>query len=327
MFERIWNKIKVYIRWISMWIKKIIRFITHDVWYLNDEDFSRLKKGLVRDIKVITLMLRTFTDQKVKFQGTALAFKSMLAVVPGLAIGLYLTNGVGLREEFADIVIINFGENDITGMIINAANNIVETAETGFFGFISMVTFIWIVISLMITVRQVFNNVWKVDKESNTLKMIGVILGITILAPFVVLILFSGSVVYSNILDYMLPSKFFFSESLKNLLSWLLFCAMSILVLTVLFKYVPGTKVHNRYAFKSAIIAGVIFTVVQFLYLETQILVAKQSAVYGVLAALPLFMLWLNLGWSIILYGAELTYAFQYVDQHRLTKENLDEIK
>jgi len=58
---------------------------------------------------------------------------------------------------------------------------------------------------------------------------------------------------------------------------------------------------------------------VQFLYLETQVMVAKQSAVYGVLAAIPLFMIWLNLGWSIILYGAELSYAFQNVDKHALS--------
>jgi membrane protein len=48
------------------------------------------------------------------------------------------------------------------------------------------------------------------------------------------------------------------------------------------------------------------------------------SAVYGVLAALPLFMVWLNLGWTIILYGAELSYAFQNVDKMGITNEQLD---
>ena len=67
-------------------------------------------------------------------------------------------------------------------------------------------------------------------------------------------------------------------------------------------------------AFKAALIAGIGFTAVQYLYLETQVLVAKQNAIYGVLAALPLFMIWLNLGWTIILYGAELSYAFQHAN-------------
>ena len=71
---------------------------------------------------------------------------------------------------------------------------------------------------------------------------------------------------------------------------------------------------HYRHALKAAIVSGILFTGVQYLYLETQVMVAKQSAVYGVLAAIPLFMIWLNIGWSIVLYGAELSYAFQNVN-------------
>ena len=62
----------------------------------------------------------------------------------------------------------------------------------------------------------------------------------------------------------------------------------------------------------------------QYLYLETQVMVAKQSAVYGVVAAIPLFMIWLNMGWTIILYGAELSYAFQNVVKQKQSVEELE---
>ena len=101
---------------------------------------------------------------------------------------------------------------------------------------------------------------------------------------------------------------------------------VSVLVLSIMYKYIPATKVHYRHALKAAVIAGVGFAFVQYLYLETQVMVAKQSAVYGVLAALPLFMVWLNLGWTIVLYGAELSFAFQNVDGERTTIEMLDEM-
>jgi membrane protein len=81
-----------------------------------------------------------------------------------------------------------------------------------------------------------------------------------------------------------------------------------------MYKYLPAAVVKTRPAFKAALIAGIGFTAVQYLYLETQVMVAKQSAIYGVLAAIPLFMIWLNLGWTIILYGAELSYAFQHAN-------------
>jgi len=326
MFRMLIHKIAVIIRWITIWVTRIIRFLTHDVWFLKESDFSRWKARGVRDLKTMVLMVNTFSDQKIGYQITALAYKSMLSVVPAIAIGFYLTDGLGLREKFAQILQVNLGEQDITQALLGAADNIVKTAESGLFGFISMASFVWIVLSLMITVRQVFNNVWKVDRENSFFKMIGIIIGITILAPFVVIIFFSGSVVYSHVLDLIFPSKLLFFQSLKSLMSWVLFAGISVLVMSVMYKYIPGTRVVYRHALKAALISGIVFTGVQYLYLETQMMVAKQSAVYGVLAAIPLFMIWLNLGWTIILYGAELSFAFQNVDRHQMSIETIDQL-
>lgn len=326
MFKKLGHKIEVIIRWISIWITRILRFFGHDIWFLNEQDFSRWKARMVRDGKTVTLMLNTFYTQKISYQVTALAYRSMMAVVPAIAIGFYLTDGLGLREKFSQILYNNLREERIVDILMNAADNIVTTAQSGLFGFISMFTFVWIVLSLMITVRQVFNNVWKVEREPSFFKMIGIVIGITILAPFVVIIFFSGSVVYSHVLDLIFTNQLYFSEHLKNFASWLLFACIVVLILTAMFKYIPGTHVHTKHAFKAALLSGIVFTAVQYLYLETQVMVAKQSAVYGVLAAIPLFMIWLDLGWSIILSGAELSYAFQNVDQHKITIEKLDEM-
>jgi membrane protein len=185
-----------------------------------------------------------------------------------------------------------------------------------------MFSFFWVVIWLMVTVRRVFNNVWKAEEKRNFFHVLGVGLGVIILSPFVIVLFFTGSVVYSTILDYIVPSGLFFSESLKSLLSWALFAGAAILILSAMYKYIPAAHVRYRHALKAAAIAGLGFAAVQYLYLETQVMVAKQNAIYGVLAAIPLFMIWLNLGWTIVLYGAELAYSFQNVN-HLNPKEIL----
>jgi membrane protein len=68
----------------------------------------------------------------------------------------------------------------------------------------------------------------------------------------------------------------------------------------------------------AASISAIAFTAVQFLYLETQLLVTRLNGVYGTFAAIPLFMIWLNISWNIILMGAEISYAFQHVDNYNL---------
>ncbi|MBQ1841967.1 MAG: YihY/virulence factor BrkB family protein, partial [Bacteroidales bacterium] len=196
--------------------------------------------------------------------------------------------------------------------------------QSGLFGFISMFSFFWIVIGMMLSVRQVFNNVWKVEKERNFLKLIGVVFGILILTPFVILLFSSASIVYTHILDLIFPESDI-TDSVKSFLGWVIFAAGAIGIISMMYKWIPGTKVYYRHALKAASFSGVIFTVLQFLYLETQVMVTKVSAVYGVLAALPLFMSWMNLSWTIILYGAELTYAFQNVDKHNVSNEQLED--
>ena len=314
IFERTIHRTKVRIRWARILAKRAVRFVTHDMWYLNVDDLSRWKARAVKDIKVVFLMLKVFSDQKIGFQVTALAYQSMMSLVPFIAIGLYLTNGVGIADQFHAFLNANISNQKLIEDLVAASDKIIATAESGLFGFISMASFLWILIWLMITVRRVFNNVWKVDESRKFFHVLGVGLGVLILSPFVIVLFFSGSVVYSTVLDYIVPRALPFSEHLKSFLSWALFAGASVLILTVMYKYIPAARVRTRPAFKAAMIAGIGFTAVQYLYLETQVLVAKQSAIYGFLAALPLFMIWLNLGWTIILYGAELSYSFQNVN-------------
>ena len=313
-FERTIHRTKVHIRWATIFAKRAVRFVTHDMWYLNVDDLSRWKARAVKDIKVVFLMLKVFSDQKIGFQVTALAYQSMMSLVPFIAIGLYLTNGVGIADQFHAFLNANISNQKLIEDLVAASDKIIATAESGLFGFISMASFLWILIWLMITVRRVFNNVWKVDESRRFFHVLGVGLGVLILSPFVIVLFFSGSVVYSTVLDYIVPSALPFSDHLKSFLSWALFAGASVLILTVMYKFIPAARVRTRPAFKAAMIAGIGFTAVQYLYLETQVMVAKQSAIYGFLAALPLFMIWLNLGWTIVLYGAELSYSFQNVN-------------
>ena len=314
VFARIAHWTKVRIRWATLVVKRIVRFVTHDMWYLNMKDLSRWKKRGVEDLKTVFLMLKVFGDQKIGYQVTALAYQSMMSVVPFIAIGLYLTSGIGISDQFSAFLYANVSSQKLIDDLLSASQKIISTAESGLFGLISMASFFWIVIWLMITVRRVFNNVWRVQEKRSFFRVLGVGLGVIVLSPFVIALFFSGSVVYSTVLDYVVPSELFFSEHLKNFLSWATFAGASVLILTAMYKYIPAAHVHLRCAFKAALIAGIGFTAVQYLYLETQVMVAKQNAIYGVLAALPLFMIWLNLGWTIVLYGAELSYSFQHVN-------------
>ena len=129
VFDRIAHWTQVRIRWATIVVKRIVRFITHDMWYLNMEDLSRWKQPGVEDLKTIFVMLKVFSDQKIGFQVTALAYQSMMSVVPFIAIGLYLTNGIGIADQFSAFLHANISNQRLINYLL-AATILVRASMT-----------------------------------------------------------------------------------------------------------------------------------------------------------------------------------------------------
>jgi membrane protein len=81
-----------------------------------------------------------------------------------------------------------------------------------------------------------------------------------------------------------------------------------------LYVFMPNTHVKVKNAIVPGILSGIAMQVVQFVYIHSQIWVTGYNAIYGSFAALPLFMLWVQISWTICLFGAELTYTSQNLD-------------
>jgi membrane protein len=301
-------KIKTYFRWLS-------KFFGHDIWHFNMEDLSKANARFIRDAKVVINAFKNFADEKLGFQSVALSYFCSLAVVPLVAVSFAVTSGFGLENVLRDALYSADINQTVIDTIMNSASNIIDASKSGVFGVITALSFVWLVIWMMNRVEKVFNNVWHVRKpQRKALKSYGMDILIMILIPFVVLLFFAGTVVYSHVLD-LIPNSIGISDKIKSFLGWLIFAGVAVMLLSVMYKFIPATKVEYRFALKAALWAGILFTILQYLYLETQVLVTSINAVYGAVAALPLFMMWLRFGWLIILYGAQFSYTFQMFHQ------------
>jgi len=173
----------------------------------------------------------------------------------------------------------------------------------------------------MFQVERVFNNVWGIRKIPRKLyKRFGYYLAILVLLPFVIFIFGAGIIYYTNA-SKLLGLDLKDVRAITKVLGYIGFYVIAVLTLSAMYKWIPATEVKYRYALRSALITGFVFIIFQYLYLETQVFVGRLNAVYGVLAAIPLFLIWLNFSWQIIIYGAELTYGFQNVRSYGITLE------
>ena len=297
---------------------RLKRFFKDDIWTLELENLSKAKARFVKYLKVMAITIKTFSSEKIGFQAVALSFFSTMSVVPFVAIVFAITGGFGLADKLKEFLYDYFNNSQqIIDTVLGFAQNIIHTAESSAMGLVSSLLFVWIVIWMMMNVERVFNNVWKVQKSRNIVRRLSVIMAMLFVSPFIVMVFFGGSFVYSHALSY-LGLDVESLSAFKTILTWALFALIATLTFSAMYKFIPNSPVDYSNALRAAAFSGVAFTVMQYLYLETQVFVTRLNGIYGAFAAVPLFMVWINIGWFIILIGAELSYAYQHVDIYNI---------
>ena len=297
---------------------RLKRFISDDIWTMELENLSKARARFVKYLKVMMITIKTFSSEKIGFQAVALSFFSTMSVVPFIAIVFAITGGFGLADKLKEFLYGYFNNSQqIIDTVLGFAQNIIDTAQSSLMGLVSALLFLWIVIWMMMNVERVFNNVWRVQKSRNLLRRLSVILAMLAVSPFIVLVFFGGSFMYSHALSYLGLDVDSFS-AFKTILTWTLFGVVATFTFSAMYKYIPNAPVDYGSALRAAVYSGVAFTLMQYLYLETQVFVTRLNGIYGAFAAVPLFMIWINIGWFIILIGAELSYAFQHVDSYNI---------
>ena len=299
---------------------KITDLFTDRIWTLDTSGCSAFYAETVRIVKLIRITFRTFTENRMGFQCVSLSYFITLALVPSIAFAFAITGGLGLESKITEVLQMALPSHpEIVTMLAEKADNILVSAQGGGLGLISALMFLWAILWMMFQVERVFNNVWGILKIPRKIyKRFGFYFLVLFLTPFIVIIFGTGIVYATNMTDlFGLDLK-----EVKGLFKWLGnigFYAISVGTFTVMYKYIPATYVKPKYAFWAALISGLIFLLFQHLYLHTQMFVGRLSQTYGLLAAVPLFLIWLNFSWQIIIYGAQLTYSFQNVDQYNVS--------
>ena len=298
-------------------IRRIRDFFRDGIWDINTSDLGRVKAKVVRYIRIVILTAKNFSRQNVGQQAVALSFFTTMAFVPFLAVALAISNYAGLGEYLRELIYDNFGHDMIVDQILSFADNIIAASQQDIYGIISSLIFLWMVIWLLSRVEWSFNRIWKVDRNRILWKRVLAYILTMTASPFIIIVFLSVSLTITdgiNTLGLEIP----FLSTFSTFLIWLAFYVFMVIVLGVMYVLIPNARVRLLPALSAAAISSLAFTIVQYLYLETQMFVSRMNAVYGVFAAIPLFMVWLNIGWFIVLLGSELSYVFQNVDNYPL---------
>ncbi len=305
---------------------RLKQFIEVDIWRIALKKYSKPKYLLYKNFKVLLIAVKSFIIDDCAIKSSALTYFSLLSIVPVLAIAFAIAKGFRLESYLeSQLQQLFAGQGEILQTSTEFAQKMLDTANGGLIAVISTVFLLYTVINLLTNVESIFNDVWEVKKGRSIERKLTDYLSIMIAGPILIILSSSLNVFITTqlqyyaqelgILGYAKPVIRFLIGLIPFFLFWLLF--------TLMYVIMPNTNVRVKPAIKSAAFAAIAYTITQWGYFEFQIGVSRYNAIYGSLAALPLFLIWLQISWMVVLFGAELTFAQQNVNTWEYNPEKL----
>lgn len=308
------------------WIVTKTRQLNSAIWHTSLSDISRGKLFLFKQLRIIVLAARGFMKDKVQLRAASLTLYSLLAIIPVVAIAFAIAKGFGLDQNLEQLLTREFQtQPEVLSWVLNKAGDALQQTRGGYMAGIGVIILFWSVISLLDQIESSFNHIWQISSSRPWYRKFTDYLTIMLIAP-VFLIVSSSITVFvsteladfiarSAILDFFKPIVSFLVKLAPYILTWI--------ALTILFMIMPNTRVKFIPALVSGIVSGTILQILQWLYIDLQFGITKLNAIYGSFAAIPLFIIWLQSSWLVLLLGAELSFANQNVARYEFESEAL----
>ena len=265
---------------MAQMVETVIRFLTVDIWRLSADNTTRMHYLGISSLKRLILAVKFFIDRAVIDAAAALTYSTLLAIVPILAVVFAIARGFGfskyIEEWFLDAL---SSQPQAAEIIVGFVNSYLVHTHSGVILGIGLVFMLWTVLMLIHNIEDTFNKIWLVEQPRKQMEEY------MLLGPMVRFLI--------QLMPYVIMSAVFIG----------------------LYIFMPNTKVRLKDAILPGILAGVAMQLLQYFYIHCQIFLSGYNAIYGSFAALPLFMLWVQLSWIICLFGAELTYTSQNLEE------------
>lgn len=306
---------------VNSWISRLTGnarafwdYASHGVW--ND---SRAKMH-VNFIKTLNIAVKSFFSADVQTQACAMTYRTLLSIVPAFAMVVAIGRGFGVQDLIESQIYERMpGQQSLVEYLMRFVDTYLSSTSKGVFIGIGLVFLLYTLISLMQSMENTFNLIWNVREKRSIWRQITDYTAMLLILPILLVLGAGVSIFLSETIQGMFSIPFMtpIISSLFEFGSFVFTC----LFFTALFMLIPNTKVRFQNALISGFITGIGFTVLQWLFISGQLWVSRYNAVYGGFSFLPLFLLWMQMVWVIILSGALICYASQNIFQYSFTDQ------
>lgn len=319
-------------------INRIWIFLTKDIWGLRLSDLSPRKALKIKALRILVLSIRGFYEDKIQQRAAALTLYTILSIVPILAIGFGIAKGFGYDQVLKTQLLSNLESNEvkqeseatsqqevdyakaykqIAEQLLSFADSMLAKTKGGLMAVIALGLLFWTVMKVLGNIESSFNDIWQIKRPRPFIRKLTDYLSMMLISPVLLISITIALVSLKTLQVHSLISPFLF------ILVKLSPIVLIILLFTLVFIIMPNTKVKFIPALIGGALAGIVFYITQQVYVYFQIGVSANNAIYGGFAAVPLFLIWLQLSWLILLFGAKVAFAAQHIELYELENETI----
>ncbi len=287
-------------------VGKIQQFLNRDLWDLEPESLSKVRRCGLKFLRVCALVFKGFKEDKCPIYASSLTFTTVMAMVPLLVILFAIAKGFGF-EQASSMLLQKTADmpqafQDAVGTILKT----VGSASAGALGSVGVIFFLWAAIKMLSSIEDTFNLVWGIKTPRSFIDKVRNYIVILVATPILLIIANAGLPVimgFAGKLTWMGPLLKLGLPAIPMLIMALTF--------TLIYIMMPNTKVKFSAAFTGALISALMTILFQLAIIKLGVLAANTNKVYGTLAAIPLFLSWVQISWQIMLFGAEVAFSVQ----------------
>lgn len=304
-------------------LRQAAMFMKNDLWRIRARELPPSRRIGLTTLRLVVQSYKEFDKDKCQLRASALTYYTLLSLVPVVAMAFGVAKGFGLDRRLREAIIAQAqGQSyeEAILRILDFSTNMLDSTRGGLVAGAGVIILVYTAIKMLSTIELSLNDVWGVQKSRSFFRRISDFVSILVLFPVVVIAASSANAFLTSQVTAIMAKLEFLGFLAPVITSALRLVPILILMLLLVFLYVaiPNTKVRWASAALGGAVAAIMFVTVQIIYVKFQIGVAKAGAIYGSFAALPLFLVWLQLSWVILLFGAEVAFAHQNIETYEL---------
>jgi membrane protein len=264
---------------------------------------------------------RDLLDGQLSMRAMSLVYTTLLSMVPMLALGFSVLKALGVHNSLEPVLLRllePFGTQSaaITAKVIAFVENI----KVGVLGSVGVGLLLFAVISLIQKVDGSFNYVWRIERPRGFSQRFAEYLSVLMVGPVLVFAAAgaSGMVLNSHIVMRLVAIEPV--GALVHVLTQLVPYAMIVGAFTFLYSYVPNTKVRPRAALAGGLLAGLLWQSGSMMFAQFVAKATNYNAIYSGFAIVIFLLIWIYLGWLILLVGCQLSFYVQHPEHLRPTR-------